>query len=53
VDADSSLTNESPAIAVRPLSLFGDCIWDWRAGRNTVYQLAAPAMGARLALADA
>jgi hypothetical protein len=26
---------------------------DWRAGRNAVYQLAAPIVGARLAVADA
>jgi hypothetical protein len=26
---------------------------DWRAGRNAVYQLAAPTIGARLAVADA
>jgi hypothetical protein len=26
---------------------------DWRAGRNAVYQLAALAIGARLAVADA
>jgi hypothetical protein len=25
----------------------------WRAGRNAVYQLAAPTVGARLAVADA
>jgi hypothetical protein len=25
---------------------------DWRAGRNTVYQLAAVTLGARLAVAD-
>ncbi len=36
-----------------PARLDDEELADWRAGRNTVYQLAALTVGARLAIADA
>jgi hypothetical protein len=36
-----------------PKQLDEEKLADWRAGRNAIYQLAALAVGARLAVADA
>jgi hypothetical protein len=36
-----------------PGRLDGEELADWRAGRNAVYRLATPTVGARLAVADA